>query len=114
MKRPKLGQRVVIAEYVELDRMQSGQRPYLTYWGKPFYVKPVSLEGVYVGYRTLRNGSVIYNGPEEGNEFCCTDVFEAWLVVIHERENHIRVLPEDVEFTGKAPGEPSKASPENP
>lgn len=59
---------------------------------------------VYVGFRTVKNGSLKYRrygeyGEESEPYFAPTEVFEVWLFVKNERENIIRAFPEDVEKT---------------
>jgi hypothetical protein len=51
--------------------------------------------GMYIGYRTIKDGVVRYIGEEVGNAFFYMRSHEVWLFVVDDRTNPIHVFPED-------------------
>lgn len=62
-------------------------------------------EGLYIGYRTLCNGHVRWEGDEIGNVFLANEYFEAYLIVPSPRHNPVYVRPEDVRPLTNSRGE---------
>lgn len=102
-KRPTFGDLVKYDAYIvkrhKKSRMPSGHINQIeTAWEKmPFRNE----YGIYIGYRTLKEGVSDYEIAEWGSGvnhigFSPTRNFEAWLIVPSERENPVYVLPEDV------------------
>lgn len=118
MKRPKLGQRVRIRARLVREAEANASRDYSDKktWVREGYYdpekprsvpewlvrmksimkEPTTIKGVYIGYRTLSNGTRRWYG-DEGFVFTPEEYFEAWLVVIGERLRPVFVRPEDCE-----------------
>lgn len=100
--RPKLGDKVVASARIEKlheplsgIRIIHGFRPFRTRWAQ----KLESVEGIFIGYRTMMNGITDWDGDPmvDGSvEFKPNLRFEVWLLVTHPRRKPICVLPEDV------------------
>lgn len=52
------------------------------------------IEGIYIGYRTLSDGFVIWEGEEIGNVFHVLEYHEAWLIVEGPRRKPVYVKPD--------------------
>ena len=61
-------------------------------WHEPeFLHKNDRISGIYIGWRTYRNGAVKWMG-DEGSDFIATDTIKVALIVQHERANPVPVL----------------------
>jgi len=93
--RPKLGQRVSARRRLERhEKWRSKGGVTAKFWA----IKLKPIEGVYVGTRTLSNGSRQLQNYEEGYIYTATDYFEAWMIVENERRRPVFVLPGDCEI----------------
>ena len=63
-------------------------------WTKRKLYKP--RVGMYIGWRTVKDGEVRYIDEEIGNAFFPKRNHKVWLFVVNERTNPIHVFPEDV------------------
>lgn len=90
--RPQLGQRVKARRCVFKIRAHGK----VTWQTDPWKQKPI--EGIYIGYRDMKEGSIVYNGEDEAHGFMANRTVRVWLIVRDERRNPAYALPEDVSF----------------
>ena len=60
--------------------------------------KPLITTGIIIGSRTLRDGHIVYESHDDGQESCfITDkIFKAYLVATDMKRNPVYVLPKDI------------------
>lgn len=103
MERPPLGARVRAKD--RISRFLTGQtRRSNERWerwkrrgDRGSWAKPEPVDGIYVGYRTISDGYMVWVSDEVGSVWVPKEYFEVWLIVPNERGNPIRVFPTDVE-----------------
>lgn len=85
----KLGDKVTVATV-----LYRREKPNLTGYGCLKYWDRRTIkarEGIYIGKRTLSNGSRVWHGSEEGFEYNPQEYLQAALVVFSERERPVLV-----------------------
>lgn len=80
-------------DYFAVRSEWDGRGTTWTLWTREKLSDPI--EGIYIGWRNVRDGVVEYEGMEIGNVFYQKRVHRAWLFVISEHRNPIYVFPED-------------------
>ena len=63
--------------------------------------EPVTREGIYIGYRTVNDGTSEWIGSEEGCVYTAYQSYRVAVVVLGERENPVYVFPSDVRQAGE-------------
>lgn len=93
--RPKLGQQIrARRRLVRREKWRSKGGVTAKFWA----ITLAPIEGIYVGTRTLSNGTRQLQNYDEGYVYTASDYFEAWMIVEHERRKPVFVLPDDCEI----------------
>lgn len=95
--KPEFGDKVIVSKLAVKHHLGTK-----TLWNKEErYDLPK--EGLYIGKRCVYDGKMVastqrYEDVFESDYFSRGEMHEIWLVVFNERENPVRVFPEDVSW----------------